>query len=97
MARRAYLLRQNTSCPAGEKACSDAKKCAGENQRISKEESASVKAGAVLKSFLGGAFGCHAFFVQESLKLAGLEHLANDVATANEFTLHIKLRDGRPV
>ncbi len=51
MARRAYLLRQNTSCPAGEKACSDAKKCAGENQRISKEESASVKAGAVLKSF----------------------------------------------
>src|SRR5690606_40370484 len=37
------------------------------------------------------------FVLEEALQLAGLEHLADDVATANKFTAHIKLRNGGPV
>src|SRR3546814_4299647 len=31
------------------------------------------------------------------LQLAGLEHLANNVAAADELALHVELREGRPV
>ena len=34
---------------------------------------------------------------EQGLELAGLEHLAHDVRTADQFALHIELRDGRPV
>ena len=37
------------------------------------------------------------FSVEEGLQLAGLEHLADDVAAADELALDVKLRDGRPV
>ena len=35
--------------------------------------------------------------VQMLLQLAGLEHFAHDIGAADEFALHIELRDGRPV
>jgi hypothetical protein len=35
--------------------------------------------------------------LQELLKFAALIHLAHDVAAADEFLLHIKLWNGRPV
>src|ERR1043166_4442100 len=38
-----------------------------------------------------------AFLFEHLLQFAGLEHLADDVATADEFALDIKLRDRRPV
>src|SRR3546814_1250783 len=41
--------------------------------------------------------GLDAVGVEEFLQLAGLEHLANDVAAADELALHVELRDGRPV
>ncbi len=34
---------------------------------------------------------------EKLLKLAGLEHLADDIAAADEFALHVKLGNGRPV
>ena len=39
----------------------------------------------------------HALGAEHFLELAGLEHLADDVAAADEFTLHIELGDGRPL
>src|SRR5690242_6604442 len=33
----------------------------------------------------------------ELLQLARLEHLAHDIAAADELALHVELRDGRPV
>src|SRR5262245_45702269 len=44
-----------------------------------------------------GAVVAHASVLQQLLQLAFLEHLAHDVATADEFTLDVKLGDGRPV
>src|SRR6476659_3701972 len=38
-----------------------------------------------------------ALVLHELLELAGFEHLADDVAAADELTLHIALRDGRPL
>ena len=38
-----------------------------------------------------------ALFLQQVLQFAGLEHLADDIAAADELALHVKLRDGRPV
>src|SRR5262245_40143863 len=38
-----------------------------------------------------------AFAGQEVAQLAGARHLAHDVAAADEFALHIELRDGRPL
>src|SRR5579871_992 len=38
-----------------------------------------------------------AVLLQEILELAILEHLADDVAAADELALHIELRNGRPV
>src|SRR5690606_9675218 len=35
--------------------------------------------------------------VEKLLQFAGLKHLPHDVAAADEFTLHIELRNGRPV
>src|SRR5579883_571454 len=35
--------------------------------------------------------------LQQLDQLTGLEHLANNIAAADEFALHIELRDGRPV
>src|SRR5436305_9172794 len=37
-----------------------------------------------------------AFFFEQLLQFAGLEHLANDVAAADKLALDVKLRDGRP-
>ncbi len=34
---------------------------------------------------------------EQLLQFAGLEHLADDVAAADELALHIELRNGRPV
>src|SRR5262249_17800382 len=34
---------------------------------------------------------------EQLLQLAGLEHLADDIATADELALDVKLRNGRPV
>ena len=36
-------------------------------------------------------------FLKVGLQFARLEHFAHDVATAEEFALHIELRNGRPV
>jgi len=38
-----------------------------------------------------------ALAVEQLLQLAGLEHLADDVAAADELALDVELRDGRPV
>jgi len=38
-----------------------------------------------------------AFVLQQGLQLAGLKHLAHDIAAADEFAFDIKLRDGRPI
>jgi hypothetical protein len=38
-----------------------------------------------------------ALFLEQLLELAGLEHLADDVAATDELTLHIELGDGRPL
>src|SRR5262245_8968354 len=35
----------------------------------------------------------HALVLEERLQLAGLEHLAHDVAAAHELALHVKLRN----
>src|SRR5205807_1122590 len=43
-----------------------------------------------------GADG-NAFFFEKLLQFAGLEHLSDDVAAADELALDIKLRDRRPV
>src|SRR5229473_2503577 len=40
--------------------------------------------------------GGDAVGLEELLQLAGLGHLANDIAAADELTLDIELRDGRP-
>lgn len=42
-------------------------------------------------------FSENAFFDEERLQLALLKHLFDDVTAADELTLHIKLRDGRPI
>src|SRR5450756_2641142 len=39
----------------------------------------------------------HALVLERLLQFAGLEHLAHDVAAADELALHIELRNGRPV
>src|SRR5262245_3445225 len=39
----------------------------------------------------------HALLFQRLLQFAGLKHFADDIATADKFTLHVKLRDRRPV
>src|SRR5580704_4089955 len=38
-----------------------------------------------------------ALVLEQRLQFAGLEHLAHDVAAADELALDVKLRDGRPV
>src|SRR5688572_31202335 len=40
--------------------------------------------------------GLDALALQQVLQLASLEHLAHDVAAADELALHIELRNGRP-
>src|SRR5216684_3497390 len=39
----------------------------------------------------------HALFFEYLLQFAGFEHLADDVAAADELALDVKLRDRRPV
>jgi len=39
----------------------------------------------------------HALVGKELLQFAGLEHLADDVAAADEFALDVELRNGRPI
>src|SRR6185437_7160300 len=46
---------------------------------------------------LSGDRDRHALALEHLDQLAGGEHLADDVAAADEFALHIKLGDGRPL
>src|SRR3712207_1015726 len=46
---------------------------------------------------LSGLPAGDAAFCEVLLQLARLEHLADDVAAADEFALDVELRDGRPV
>src|SRR5688572_11046207 len=39
----------------------------------------------------------HALFIQQGLQLPRLEHLAHDVAAADELALHVQLGDGGAV
>src|SRR5262245_20446805 len=39
----------------------------------------------------------HALILQEALQFACLEHLAHDIAAADELPLDVKLWDGRPI
>src|SRR5882672_1423379 len=39
----------------------------------------------------------HALILQQLLQFAGLEHLADDVAAADELALDVELGNGRPV
>src|SRR5262245_5402200 len=39
----------------------------------------------------------HALLLEQARELARLEHLADDVAAADELALHVELRNGRPV
>src|SRR6266567_8215768 len=52
-----------------------------------------------LGRYLRGGAGLdrNALVLEEVLQLAGLEHLADDVAAADELTLHVELRDRRPL
>jgi hypothetical protein len=45
----------------------------------------------------GSAFDAHALLVEEALQLAGLEHLADDVASADELALDVELGNRRPL
>ena len=45
--------------------------------------------------FLSGVL--NALAVEKRLQLALVEHLADDVAAADELARHIELRDGRPI
>src|SRR5512146_2893828 len=45
----------------------------------------------------GGLAYRYALLFQGLLQFAGLEHLAHDVATSDKLTLHVKLRNRRPV
>src|SRR5262252_2406774 len=38
-----------------------------------------------------------ALFLKQVLQLTRLEHLADDIAAADEFSLNVELRDGRPI
>src|SRR5271169_4179878 len=51
------------------------------------------------RSRSGRSAGLHrdALVLERLLQFAGLEHLAHDVAAANELALHVELRDSRPV
>src|SRR5580700_7507192 len=48
---------------------------------------------ALFRALLHG----EALLLQQALQLAGLEHLADDVAAADELALDVKLGNGRPV
>src|SRR5918993_2998896 len=45
----------------------------------------------------GALLNLDALVGEELLQLAGLEHLAGDVAAADELALHVELGNGRPV
>src|SRR5690606_12937594 len=45
----------------------------------------------------GRALRAHTLLVEERLQFTGLEHLADDIASADELTLDIELWNGRPV
>ncbi len=49
------------------------------------------------KPLAGGLLNRHALVGEQLLQFARLEHLADDVAAADELTLHVKLGNGRPV
>src|SRR5262249_39084224 len=46
---------------------------------------------------LGGGGERDALVLHQLLKFAGLEHLADDIAAADELALDVELRDGRPL
>src|SRR5689334_14551765 len=52
---------------------------------------------SVRKNRLGGRARVDALVLERLLQFAGLKHLADDVAAADELALDVKLRDGRPV
>src|SRR5664279_6351939 len=49
------------------------------------------------RSGRGAGLHRHALVLERLLQFAGLEHLAHDVAAADELALHVELRNGRPV
>ena len=75
--------------------CSKAKRNAPGDRRI--RDSDFFRARSAPGRALGRAARADAFFLQETLQLAGLEHFTNNVATADELSLHVELWDGRPV
>ena len=57
-----------------------------------------IMARRLIRRAAGASFGARdRFFVHQALQLARLVHLHHDVRSADEFTLHIKLRNGGPV
>src|ERR1700728_587760 len=56
-----------------------------------------IKQASAAPSDLCGFLHRNAVFLEQGLQLAGLKHLADDVATANELALDIELRNGRPI
>src|SRR5437762_2817837 len=62
---------------------------------IAADSSAFIAASA--KSGRGAFLHGKALFLHQALQLARLEHLANDVAAADELALDVELRNGRPV
>jgi hypothetical protein len=49
-----------------------------------------------MRAASGHGLPLDAFLRQEFLQLAGLKHLAHDVAAADELALDVELGDGRP-
>src|ERR1700761_1357137 len=47
--------------------------------------------------YSGGSAGGDALVGEQLLQLTGLEHLADDIAAADELALDVKLGNGRPV
>src|SRR5690606_26947770 len=45
----------------------------------------------------GSTLGADALLVEEALELSCLEHLTDDIASADEFALDVELGDGRPL
>ena len=69
--------------------------CAGRRRRSGRPSRRSGRGiSRSLKRRFSSATPCSA---RKDFSSSALEHLADDVAAADEFALHIKLRDGRPV
>ncbi len=75
-------------------------KCAGGPAHRLGEDMNTARSGAgarLVRLPIRRRLGAHALFLEEGLQFAGLEHLADDVAAADELALDVELRDRRPV